>query len=217
VLTVRENGREQLMRKIQLLCVAIAVIGFAGMASAATLVSNLSQPMSDGFECNYGNWFASPFVTDDQDWNLVSVTLRLTPLEMPSNQSVVWIFADNGSDHPGSSRIAALVNPALPIGIEGDYTFTASPPILLAPNTRYYVALGSEAIPSQNCYWYRTASTAYSGIGIKPFLAYIDTGHDFDWNYTRDYYTMMFEVEVEPATVATEQSSWGTIKSLYRE
>jgi len=205
------------MRKIQLLCVAIAVIVFAGMASATTLVSNLDLLSGSGYECNYGNWFASPFVTDGQDWNLVSVTLRLTPLEMPSNQSVVWIFADNGSDHPGSSRIAALTNPALPIGVEGDYTFTASPPILLAPNTRYYVALGSDAIPQQSFYWFRTVSTSYSGIGIKPFLAYIDTGRDFDWNYTRDYYTMIFEVEVEPATVSTEQSSWGVIKNLYGE
>lgn len=205
------------MRKLLLSCIAAAAILFTGMASAETLVSNLSLTSSSGYECNYGNWFASPFVTDAQDWNLVSVTLRLTPLEMPSNQSVVWIFADNGSGYPSSTRIAALINPSLPVGVAGDYTFTASPPILLEPNTRYYVALGSDVIPQQNCYWYRIGSTAYTGTGIKPFLAYIDTGRDFDWNYERDYYTMMFEVEVEAATVAVEENSWGGIKSLYGE
>lgn len=205
------------MRKLLLSCIAFATILLTGMASAETLVSNLSLTSSSGYECNYGNWFASPFVTDAQDWNLVSVTLRLTPLEMPSNQSVVWIFADNGSGYPSSTRIAALINPSLPVGVAGDYTFTASPPILLEPSTRYYVALGSDVIPQQNCFWYRTGSASYTGTGIKPFLAYIDTGRDFDWNYERDYYTMMFEVEVEPATVAVEENTWGGIKSLYGE
>ncbi len=202
------------MRKL-LPCIAIAAIVFTGAASAETLVSNLSQPVSGGYDCYYSQWFASPFVTDAQDWNLVSVTLRLTPLEMPSNQSIVWIFADNGSGHPSNSRIAALINPSLPIGVAGDYTFTASPPILLEPNTRYYVALGSDVIPIQRSHWNTTTSTSFSGTGVKPFLAYIDTGRDFDWNYTRDYYTMMFAVEVESATVSTEKKTWGAIKSLY--
>jgi hypothetical protein len=205
------------MKKMQLTCIALALIGLTGMTSAETLVSNLAQPVSGGYDCYYGQWFASPFATNNQEWNLVSVTLRLKPLEMPANNYVVYIYADNGSDHPSNVRIAGFPNPTLPIGVEGNYTFTAPTPIPLAPNTRYYVALGSDVIPQQRIHWYYTSSTAYTGVGIKPFLAYIDTGRDFDWNYTRDYYTMMFEVEVELPPVSTEPHSWGAIKSLFGE
>jgi hypothetical protein len=204
------------MRKMQLTGIALVLTFVSGMTSAETLVSNLAQPASGGYECYCSQWFASPFVTDAQEWYIVSVTLRLKPVEMPHNNPFVWIFADNGSGHPSGTRVASFNNPELPIGIEANYTFTASTPIQLAANTRYYVAVGTDnCVSMQRIRWYNTTSPTYAGIGVKPFLAYIDTGRDFDWDYTRDYYTMMFQVEVEPSTIPTEHSSWGAIKSLY--
>jgi len=171
------------------LAVALVVLISHGLASEAgaqtTLVSNTAEPTNGALGADYNQWFAAPFVTDALPRTLTSVTFEIDPFQFPENTvPFARIYADDGTGLPGALR-AELSNPP---GLQstdppGLYVFTTSAPLPLAPNTRYFVNLGSTVLPAdQRANWFHTASTVSTGPGAMPGGAYRSTDQGLSWS-----------------------------------
>lgn len=127
-------------------------------AKAATVVSNLSEPVQGEFSLrfemidNFG--FYQPFTTGSDATFLNSVTLDLG--ESTGSVSMrVFVATTNQI----SSAIADFLNGASAPTTAGLYTYTAPEGIILDANTTYYVGVYNNNLSGSVVRWVNTAST----------------------------------------------------------
>ena len=106
-------------------------------------------------------WLAAPFRTGADAAQLTSVTLFEQSLMITSGSFWVSIYGDNNGV-PGSVLAGGLLNgnshPTRAI-----YTYTATQPLLLAPNAEYWaVASSDDTSVTYNYGWGWTANTNYT-------------------------------------------------------
>lgn len=128
--------------------VLLAVLfGVSGIARADTIVSSLNNTPVSVISFSPGSWAASSFQTDNEHWNLSSVTLLLGRGGFSSSTANLRLYSDAGGQ-PGVS----LANLGT-LTLSGDSspslaTFTLAGGLTLDPATTYWIALGNTS-PNQ--------------------------------------------------------------------
>ena len=175
-------------------------LGLATDAAAETVVSNLGETPSGTESAVLGQWFAGPFVTDGRSYELTSVTFTLDPGQFPEPQvSFARVYEDDGTGAPGA-LLTELVNPGgLAFGPPGDYLFAAPGGVVLDPNTRYLVSLGSQVPPpgaaDQRAGWAYSSSAASAGPGSMPGGAFRSFDGGASWALPNPQRYLLFAVE----------------------
>jgi len=181
-------------------------------AQPATIVSNLGEPHAGNLSPLYGQWFAAPFVTDDASHRLEAVTFSIDPGQFPQETvSFARIYEDDGTGAPGALFIELQNPPGLPSGPEGDYVFSASSTVMLEPNTRYLVSLGSQVPPpgtaDQRAYWKYTNSVSSSGPGSMPGGSFFSSDQGASWSLIAQTWNAIFEVHASTSTPAPRRDA----------
>jgi hypothetical protein len=172
-------------------------------AVAEDLASNLGESPSGNHSPLFGQWYASPFVTDARQWSLTSVTFTLDPGQFPEPQvAFARIHEDDGTGKPGA-LLAELVNPGgLNFGPPGDYVFAAPPGVMLEADTQYLVVLGSQVPPpgtaDQRAFWVYTDSVAWTGPGTLPGGTVRSFDQGASWGSPLTERHSIFAVQAEP-------------------
>lgn len=145
--------RVQATALLALLMLAVIVFAAPG-TEAAVVVSNLAEPTAGGNALNLGNWWATSFTTDAFTYSLNSVDILLDSAASPLGGYFVSVHAD-GAGSPGAQLVnGLLVGSATPP--VGTSTYTVGGPVLLNPNTTYWLVQGT------------THPTALWGIAVSP-------------------------------------------------
>jgi len=193
------------------LIVILSVSGLALHGQGVLLLSNLDQlPFQSPPGLDLGQFLAAPFITGSSPSIFDSATVALRVSELPTGQVHFYLYSDaNGL--PASQVIGGALNgPAAPPFPGGNYTYSATVPILLSPDTQYWL-VGTQTVGSSNpsYAWRDTESYDYSSSVGWQLPGYCAFGHDqgASWVSSADApipSPLMFEISgtvvPEPAT-----------------
>ena len=101
-------------------------------------------------------------------FGLGEVVLRLDILDA-ANDPVVQIYDDAGGV-PGSP-LTTLDNPALPVSL-GNFPFSVNPPLVLLPDTTYWIVVWNESAGSDLFRW-QASVPAEAPVGVASFFGYV--------------------------------------------
>lgn len=159
----------------------LAVCAGAGQASGqalftGTLVQNTNQPGFPSVPVVESNaWQAAPFVTGANASQLTSVSLDVQSYLWSGGNFWVMVYGDNDGV-PGSMLAGGRLNGVSMPTSSGYLTYSATLPLNLAPDTRYWVVAASDyANINGNYGWSWCANTDYTssvGWGLPPEAAW---------------------------------------------
>jgi hypothetical protein len=166
-LTMKTNLRvlPQALNYCAALCLALATTPVAQAQALYTgsLVSNTDQPVFSSIPGVFaGQWLASPFQTGPDAARLDSITLLERTFWVDGSFWVMVYSDDNGLPDAVVSG-GNLTGPAQPPG-DAFLTYSATQPVLLDPNTRYWIVAASDntAAAGGGYGWGWTASRNYT-------------------------------------------------------
>lgn len=161
------------MRPTVLPLLALALM--AHCAAADVLISNTDQDHGGIPSVLSGQWVAAPFLTGTSPTKLNSISLVEYTVGEPTGSFSVSIYGDNNG-LPGSLLPnGGLTGPSMPQGASFlllDYT--APQPLMLSPNTKYWVVASSDNSSNEDTYaWPSADTTSYTtSVGWQFFDKY---------------------------------------------
>ena len=134
-------------RKSKALRVVVLLAVLAGAARADTIVSSLNNTPVSLIGFSPGSWAASSFRTDNQYWNVSSVTLMLGRGGFSPSTTNLRLYSDAG----GQPGISLMDLGTLTLSGSSELSlvsFTLAGGLTLDPSTTYWIALGNTS-PNQ--------------------------------------------------------------------
>jgi hypothetical protein len=197
-------------KRLHQFSVIVILSGLALRGESAPLLSNLDQP---GFQSppvlGLNQFLAAPFITGSSPTVFNSATVQLGVSQLATGHVYFYLYSD-ASGLPASQLIGGALNGSASPKSAGTYLYSATDPILLSPNTRYWlVGSGDIGGPNFNYAWYDTSSYSYSSsVGWQlPGYDAFSSDQGATWISTADApipSPLMFEIEgsvvPEPAT-----------------
>jgi len=192
------------------LVIAGVVASYAASATAAEVVSNLSQPSDSTYTADYEGPEAEAFTTDGAAYFLQSVTVDVDSVEDSSGNFTLRIFTDDGG-LPGTMVPNGLLSgPGNPS--TGLNTYSAAGTINLYPNTTYWVV--AQVSSGSGAYALSfTDSTSQTGSWtIEDWEAY-SSDYGSTWDTDSGVMRMSISASLSTGSIPT-LSEWGLILLL---
>lgn len=134
----------------------------APVTRAADLFDNLNRSPEDTSAFGTTSGLAQRFTTDNQAYDLSSVTLKLFAIPNPPNEMSVQLRAGDASK-PLNTILGTLTRSSN-YALVGEVTFSATG-LTLAPNSDYWISIFGGAGSAWQ--WFRSTNDTGSGVGFQ--------------------------------------------------
>jgi hypothetical protein len=178
------------------------LISLAQVCYSQVQVSNLDNTQTSWGNIQSGNWRAGSFTTDNASYTLDSVTVRIHDFAFDDSSALFFSIWNDSSGTPGSEVTNGLLSGAAN-PFDGDFAYTTTDSVFLAPNTTYWIVSGTEG--GGRASWSISSDENQTGNWTIGSMGAVSSTLGASWS-THDSYDYQFSVSAsavpEPSTYA---------------